>query len=197
MLQMRRSVFCFLLPGDTPSSRRLSDIIIAGCIPVFLGAPYHAMPFADEIAYADFALFFRLDAFQRNSSMYVAYVRLVHVMVCMPPGLIPLSPNRVCAWAWLRAPQSRSPACAVSLLGVWCIVCAHRACCDASLCCKPGHEVASPHPCLLQGSGKRFGHTRAPGAGRDSHQCVQGAVVSVSRMQKGSCMRATYTGIAG
>ena len=106
MLQMRRTVFCFLLPGDTPSSRRLSDIMIAGCIPVFLGAPWHAMPFADEIQYADFALFFRLDAFQRNSSMCVADVRPVHVVACMPPGLGTLSPNRVCAWAWLRAPRA-------------------------------------------------------------------------------------------
>ena len=86
MLEMRRTVFCFLLPGDTASSRRLSDIMMAGCIPVFLGAPWHAMPFAGEVHYKDFALFFQLHAFQRNSSMCAANAAPVHVVIHMGPG---------------------------------------------------------------------------------------------------------------
>ena len=50
LLEMRRSVFCFVLPGDTASSRRLTDAMLSGCIPVFLGAPWHAMPFAGEVS---------------------------------------------------------------------------------------------------------------------------------------------------
>ena len=63
MSEMKQSVFCFLLPGDTTSSRRLSDIMISGCIPVFLGKPWHSMPFASTLNYKDFALFFQLDEF--------------------------------------------------------------------------------------------------------------------------------------
>ena len=93
MVEMRRTVFCFLLPSDTASSRRLSDIMMAGCIPVFLGAPYHAMPLAGEIPYKDFALFFQLHAFQRNSSMCAPDAGPAHVVMCMPLGLGTLSPN--------------------------------------------------------------------------------------------------------
>ena len=35
---MQRSVFCLALPGDAASTRRLSEIFMAGCIPVFVGA---------------------------------------------------------------------------------------------------------------------------------------------------------------
>ena len=36
--KMERSVFCLVLPGDAQSTRRLSEIFMAGCIPVFVGA---------------------------------------------------------------------------------------------------------------------------------------------------------------
>ena len=38
---MQRSVFCLVLQGDTASSRRLTETVLAGCIPVFLGPPTH------------------------------------------------------------------------------------------------------------------------------------------------------------
>ena len=60
--EMRRSVFCLLLPGDTASSSRLTEIMLAGCIPVFFGPPWHAQPLAAWLRYPDFSLFFRLDA---------------------------------------------------------------------------------------------------------------------------------------
>ncbi len=37
--KMRRSVFCLVLPGDAQSTRRLSEIFLAGCVPVFIGPP--------------------------------------------------------------------------------------------------------------------------------------------------------------
>ena len=84
LMEMLRAIFWFLLPGDMPSSRRLTDIMLAGCIPVFLGAPWHAMPFAGKLQYWHFALFFRLDAFLRNSSMWVPLFPLLHVLHCFP-----------------------------------------------------------------------------------------------------------------
>ena len=60
--EMRRAVFCLLLPGDTASSSRLTEIVLAGCIPVFLGPPWHAQPLAARLRYPDFSVFFQLDA---------------------------------------------------------------------------------------------------------------------------------------
>ena len=60
--EMQRSVFCLLLPGDTASSSRLTEAVLAGCIPVFLGPPWHAQPLAARLRYPDLSLFFQLDA---------------------------------------------------------------------------------------------------------------------------------------
>ena len=37
MDRMRNSTFCLSMPGDSASTRRLSETIMAGCIPVFIG----------------------------------------------------------------------------------------------------------------------------------------------------------------
>ncbi|KAK9798884.1 hypothetical protein WJX73_000470 [Symbiochloris irregularis] len=55
--QTRSSQFCLLPPGDTASSRRITDIILAGCIPVFIGRPWHSMPLAGFVNYRDLAVF--------------------------------------------------------------------------------------------------------------------------------------------
>lgn len=47
--RMRHSVFCPAFPGDAASTRRLSEIFLAGCIPIFLGPPYHSMPFSETV----------------------------------------------------------------------------------------------------------------------------------------------------
>lgn len=57
---MQRTVFCLVLPGDAQSTRRLSEIFLAGCIPVFLGPPYNTMPFADDIDYKSVGVFFNV-----------------------------------------------------------------------------------------------------------------------------------------
>lgn len=49
-----------MIPGDTASSSRLTDVMLAGCIPVFVGPPWHAMPLASEILYHEFSVFFEL-----------------------------------------------------------------------------------------------------------------------------------------
>ena len=48
MDRMRNATFCLSMPGDSASTRRLSETIMAGCIPVFLGPPYGSMPLAEE-----------------------------------------------------------------------------------------------------------------------------------------------------
>jgi len=68
---MGRSRYCAILaPGDRQSSVELGLAVRSGCIPVFLGPPFHSMPMASSrttsmgsgedligIAYADFAIF--------------------------------------------------------------------------------------------------------------------------------------------
>ena len=45
---MASSVFCLILPGNSQSSQRLTEAFLTGCIPVFLGPPWHTLPFAHE-----------------------------------------------------------------------------------------------------------------------------------------------------
>ena len=58
--RMRQSKFCLMLPGDGASSRRTSEIIMTGCVPVWLGPSYATMPFADVVDYKKSALFFNV-----------------------------------------------------------------------------------------------------------------------------------------
>jgi len=58
--EMSRSRFCFVVAGDTSSSRRLSEVIASGCIPVFIGLPWPALPLAPFIDFKAFSLFVRL-----------------------------------------------------------------------------------------------------------------------------------------
>ena len=53
--EMMSSTFCLVPTGDTPSSRRLFDAMLAGCIPVFVGIPYDR-PFEDIIPYESFSI---------------------------------------------------------------------------------------------------------------------------------------------
>eukprot|EP01025_Chloroclados_australasicus_P025537 TRINITY_DN2548_c0_g2_i1.p1 TRINITY_DN2548_c0_g2~~TRINITY_DN2548_c0_g2_i1.p1 ORF type:complete len:519 (+),score=20.09 TRINITY_DN2548_c0_g2_i1:163-1719(+) len=56
----RRSRFCFLIPGDTQCSKRISEVIFAGCVPVFVGKPFHTLPYRNILDYRKLALFFHL-----------------------------------------------------------------------------------------------------------------------------------------
>ena len=46
------SVFCLMMPGNSQSSQRLTEAFLAGCIPVFLGPPWHTLPFSTEVGHA-------------------------------------------------------------------------------------------------------------------------------------------------
>ena len=56
--EMLGARFCLVLAGDTQSSRRLTEVMLTGCIPVFVGPPWHAMPLADSVPWKTFAMFF-------------------------------------------------------------------------------------------------------------------------------------------
>lgn len=66
MQRMRSTLFCLVLPGDSASARRTSEIFMAGCIPVFLGPPYGSMPLADAggIDYKASSLFFNVSEYR-------------------------------------------------------------------------------------------------------------------------------------
>ena len=51
LAKMENTLFCLVLPGDAQSTRRLSEVFMGGSIPVFIGPPYHSMPFSDFIDY--------------------------------------------------------------------------------------------------------------------------------------------------
>ena len=57
------SRFCLALPGDSASTRRLSEIMLADCIPVFAGPPYHSMPFHHSIDWSVAGVFFNISDF--------------------------------------------------------------------------------------------------------------------------------------
>lgn len=57
LASLQSSRFCLLPPGETASSRRLTDVVLSGCIPVFIGPPWHEMPLAEYVKYAEFAVF--------------------------------------------------------------------------------------------------------------------------------------------
>jgi hypothetical protein len=47
--QMASSAFCLILPGNSQSSQRLTEAFLAGCIPVFLGPPWHSLPLTQKV----------------------------------------------------------------------------------------------------------------------------------------------------
>ncbi|KAK9833275.1 hypothetical protein WJX81_001939 [Elliptochloris bilobata] len=54
------SVFCLMISGDSQTSRRLPEALLGGCIPVFVGPPFHTLPLAEYIDYAGFSVFFNV-----------------------------------------------------------------------------------------------------------------------------------------
>ena len=57
---MQQSMFCLALPGDAASSRRLSEMLGVGCIPVFLGPPFHSTPIAYAVDWPSMAIFINI-----------------------------------------------------------------------------------------------------------------------------------------
>lgn len=47
--QMAASAFCLIMPGNSQSSQRLTEAFLAGCIPVFIGPPWHSLPLTQRV----------------------------------------------------------------------------------------------------------------------------------------------------
>ena len=94
--QMHRSTFCLLPPGGTASSRRLTDVVLSGCIPVFIGPPWHAMPLARHLDYTTFAVFVNARSMRSVAS---SHARVAHTSCHTVAG--------ACACAWWSLPCCR------------------------------------------------------------------------------------------
>ena len=54
------------------ATKAVAEAFLGGCIPVFVGPPWHSMPFAEVVPYKDTALFLKL----QNTSAFLDQVRL-------------------------------------------------------------------------------------------------------------------------
>lgn len=50
------STFGLIMPGRSPASYRLSEVLAAGAIPVFVGMEHAVLPFAEVVRWSEFAL---------------------------------------------------------------------------------------------------------------------------------------------
>ena len=57
MAGYRRSRFCPILASNVQSSRRLSEAVLSGCIPVFIGPPFHSLPLHLDVDYGSMGIF--------------------------------------------------------------------------------------------------------------------------------------------
>jgi hypothetical protein len=53
---LMNTTFGLVMPGHSPASYRLAEVLAAGCIPVFVGMEYGLLPFAEMIPWSEFAL---------------------------------------------------------------------------------------------------------------------------------------------
>ncbi|CAL5229778.1 g13167 [Coccomyxa viridis] len=68
MQQMANSAFCLIMPGNSQSSQRLTEAFLTGCIPVFIGPPWHSLPLTQKVDYASAALFLNISMHVSGSS---------------------------------------------------------------------------------------------------------------------------------
>ena len=89
MLQkMERSVFCLVVPGDAQSTRRLSEIFMAGCIPVFVGPPYNTMPLPDDVHYKSIGVFFNITTYHSWLPTVSLTSLLINSPKLVPPSIL-------------------------------------------------------------------------------------------------------------
>jgi hypothetical protein len=53
---LMNATFAMVLPGRSPASYRLSEVMAAGCIPVFVGLEFAILPYAESIRWAELSL---------------------------------------------------------------------------------------------------------------------------------------------
>lgn len=58
---MKNATFCLIFPSeDGQATPMLLAAVLSGCIPVFIGPPFHALPFAEDVKYSRIAYFFNI-----------------------------------------------------------------------------------------------------------------------------------------
>lgn len=56
----RSAQFCPVVTSNVQSSRRLTEVMLGGCIPVFLGPPFHSLPLALDVDWASAGIFMNI-----------------------------------------------------------------------------------------------------------------------------------------
>jgi Exostosin family len=95
MRYLTQSVFCPVLPGDDQSSQHLTERYLTGCIPVFVGPPFHAMPFSQEISYAASAVFINVTL----SRSWLKDIQMMWSYPSIPEVRVVCHLHVVCKWA--------------------------------------------------------------------------------------------------
>ena len=91
MESYRRARFCPVLASNAQSSRRLSEIILSGCIPVFIGPPFHSLPLSLDVDYGSMGIFINItnSSWIDHSSPHYLKNRLVtHLWPLEDAGLL-------------------------------------------------------------------------------------------------------------
>ena len=73
---MMHAKWCFVPRGDTPSSRRLFDAMIAGCLPVIISDKID-LPFPDVVPYAEIAITVSEDEWSRDPRLTLRRLRKI------------------------------------------------------------------------------------------------------------------------
>lgn len=66
--EMLHSRWCIVVAGDTQSSRRVSEVMLTGCVPIFIGPPWHILPFSRRIPWQEFSLFINMSSVYHSSN---------------------------------------------------------------------------------------------------------------------------------
>ncbi|KAJ1622506.1 exostosin family-domain-containing protein [Pavlovales sp. CCMP2436] len=53
---LMNTTFGLVMPGRSPASYRLAEVLAAGCVPVFVGMEYGLLPFAELIPWSEFSI---------------------------------------------------------------------------------------------------------------------------------------------
>lgn len=108
---LARSLYCPVLPGDDQSSQHLTERYLAGCIPVFLGPPYHAMPFEQEVDYGASAVFINVS----DSAAWLGDIRMSWSYPYIPEVGPPLPRDSLS----LGPPSPWVPECGTQMRSGW------------------------------------------------------------------------------
>ena len=89
MSGMKRSIFCPIMASGSQATRLLPAAAFSGCIPVFFGPPWAAIPLAHDIDYPAFSFFFNVT----DSGHHEPELSPEEALKPRPPGDLELIPE--------------------------------------------------------------------------------------------------------